>query len=258
MQIDKRFKDSLNFRDLAGLKTSDGRFIKEGYFYRGAGLSFFDDEELKSFEDIGIKIIMDLRSPMEISQYPDPEIKGARRIEYSGFVVDGSKPIDWSPAGMKRIGGEAKEQLDKIHHYYTLIAFNNNAFRIMIDEILKGDLPLYFHCATGKDRTGVAAMVIEMLLGVSKEEMKKDYLLSNEFRKHIIKDSLDSVAHIAKDNPEINTLIRMQDGVVEKIFEIVTDSIEAKYDSYDEYIMKEFDISEDQMKAIRDKYLCEK
>ena len=124
----------------------------------------------------------------------------------------------------------------------------------MVNEIINGDLPLYFHCATGKDRTGVAAMVIEMLLNVSKEEIRKDYLLSNEFRKEIVKDSLESVAHIAKDNPEINTLVKMQDGVVEKTFEIVTDSIEEKYGNYDEYIMKEYDISKEKLKDIREKY----
>lgn len=248
------FRDRINFRDLGGLKTNDNKTIKPGLFYRGAGLNFFNEEEIREFETIGIRTIMDLRSPIEIETYPDPEIRNARIIEYSGFVVDGSKPIDWSPKGMRRIGGEAKEQLDKINHYYTLIAFNNKAFKIMVNEIINGDLPLYFHCATGKDRTGVAAMVIEMLLNVSKEEIRKDYLLSNEFRKEIVKDSLESVAHIAKDNPEINTLVKMQDGVVEKTFEIVTDSIEEKYGNYDEYIMKEYDISKEKLKDIREKY----
>ena len=254
MRIDSRFENVLNFRDLGGLKTNDGRVVKDGYFYRGAALNFYSEEELKTFEEMNIKTIMDIRSSMEIEMYPDPEIKGVRKIEHSGLVVEGAKEIDWSPVGMKKIGGEAEEQLSKIRHYYSIMAFNNEAFRIMIDEIVKEEVPIYFHCATGKDRTGVAAMVIEMMLNVTKQEMRKDYLMSNIYRKKILEESLKSVEDIAVDNPEINILITLQDGVREEIFDIVMNSIEEKYASYDEYIMKEYDLGEEDLIRLRNLY----
>ena len=254
MRIDSRFENVINFRDLGGLKTNDGRIVKDGYFYRGSALNFYSEEELKTLAELNIKTIMDIRSSMEIEMHPDPEIEGARNIEYSGLVVEGAKEIDWSPIGMKKIGGEAQEQLAKIRHYYSIMAFNNEAFRIMVKEIVDGHLPIYFHCATGKDRTGVAAMVIEMLLNVTKEEMRKDYLMSNIFRKEILEDSLKSVEDIAVNNPEINILITLQDGVREEIFDIVMNSIEEKYSSYDEYIMKEYKLNEEDLIKLRDLY----
>ena len=254
MKIDSRFENVLNFRDLSGLKTNDGRVIKKGYFYRGAALDFYSEEELKALEELHIKTIMDIRSSMEIEMYPDPELKGARKIEHSGLVVEGAKEIDWSPVGMKKIGGEAQEQLDKIRHYYSIMAFNNEAFRIMIKEIVDGEVPIYFHCATGKDRTGVAAMVIEMLLNVTKQEMEKDYLLSNIYRKKILEESLKNVEDIAINNPEINILITLQDGVRQEIFDLVMDSIEERYGSYDEYIMKEYDLNEQDLIRLRNLY----
>ena len=254
MKIDSRFENVLNFRDLGGLKTNDGKAIKKGYFYRGAALSFYNEEELKAFEELNIKTIMDIRSSMEIETSPDPKIKGARKIEYSGLVVKGAKQIDWSPAGMKKIGGEAKEQLEKIKHYYSIMSFDNEAFRIMIKEIVAGEVPIYFHCATGKDRTGVAAIVLEMLLNVSKQEMRKDYLMSNVFRKKILEDSLKEVEDLAINNPEINVLITLQDGVREEVFDIVMNSIEEKYASYDEYIKTEYDLSDNDLIRLRDIY----
>lgn len=254
MQMNRLFRDSLNFRNLGGLKTNDGKTVKDGLFYRSGSLNFFNDKEMEHFKKIGIKTIIDLRSNHEIKQYPDPELEGINFIEYSGLVVKGAKEIDWSPSGMKKIGGEATEQLSKIEHYYTLIAFDNEAFRLMVKEIVEGRVPILFHCASGKDRTGVAAMVVEMLLNVTKEEMRKDYLLSNDYRKEILDESLDEVKQIAKDHPEINTLITMQQGVVERIFDVVMESIENKYKSYDEYIMTEYNLSKEKLEEIRSKY----
>ncbi|MBQ6334636.1 MAG: tyrosine-protein phosphatase [Erysipelotrichaceae bacterium] len=255
MSIDARFKDALNFRDLGGLKTEDGKAVKPGVFYRGAGLCFFDEKELDCFKQLKIKTIMDLRSASEIEELPDPDIKGAKLIRHSGLIVKGAGDIDWSPKGMARIGGEAFEQLKKIEGYYRLIAFDNTAFKIMMEQIVEDNVPLYFHCATGKDRTGVAAMIILMALGVKKEEIRKDYLLSNTYRQKILEKTLAKVADIAKEHPEINELLTLQDGVREKTFDIVISSIKEKYGNDREYLYKEFALDEETLNGLREKYL---
>ena len=197
---------------------------------------------------------MDLRSAMEIEAFPDPAIEGSNYIKHNGMIVEGHNDIDWSPAGMKKIEGEAYLQISKIHSYYRNIAFNNTAFRLMVDEIKKDNLPIYFHCATGKDRTGVAAIIILMLLNVKEELIRKDYLLSNVFRKDIIEESLEEVKDEIIEHPELRKLIIMQQGVEEEIYDIVIDSILDRYESFDGYIMKEFDIDIEQLKSIRDRY----
>lgn len=253
MQIHEHFKNSLNFRDLGGLQTNNNKTVKYKLFYRGAGLNFFDDKELEYFKALNIKTIMDLRSKQEITTYPDPIIENAHMIQHSGLVVKGSEDIDWSPTGMRKIGGEAFEQLNKIETYYKTIAFDNTAFKLMIKEIEKDNLPIYFHCATGKDRTGVAAMIILLMLDVKLEEIRKDYLITNEYRKEIINESLNRIED-TKIYPELKTLITMQDGVVEKVFDIVMNSILEKYDSYDDYLKYEFDLDEDKLIELRNKY----
>lgn len=255
---DNRFHDSLNFRDLGDLETNDGRKVRKNLFYRGSGLNFFNDDELEEFRKIGIRTIMDLRSNIEIITFPDPEIENAKRIEHNGLTVEGHEDIDWSPAGMRKIGGDAYEQISRIHSYYRRIAFGNNAFRLMIKEIEdEKNLPLYFHCATGKDRTGVAAMIILMLLNVKEELIRNDYLVSNEYRKDILAENYEEAKEQIEKHPELKTLITMQQGVVEEIYDIVMASILNRYDSFDEYIMKEFSISEEKLKELRDRYLTD-
>ena len=255
MRIDPRFRNIQNFRDLGGLETDDGFRVRKGLFYRGAGLGYFSEEELEEFSKLGIRTIMDLRSSMEMKELPDPEIAGARFIAHDGLSVKGSEDIDWSPEGMRKIGGEADEQLAKIRDYYQRIAFGNRTYQIMMKQIVDGELPIYFHCATGKDRTGVAAMIILLALGVREDQIRNDYLLSNVFRKKILEDSLAKVADIAKDHPEINELITIQDGVLEKTYETVRSSILERYGTFGEYLKAEFSLDEDTIKALKDRCL---
>ena len=254
MKIDERFADELNFRDLGGLETCDGHRVKKGFFYRGAGLCYFNEEELAEFAKLHVKTVMDLRSKSETRALPDPPVEGAKIIEHSGLTVRGSEDIDWSPAGMAKIGGEAMEQLDKITGYYKNIAFGNEAFKIMINEVVKGKTPLYFHCATGKDRTGVAAMILLGILDVKEEEIRKDYLLSNVFRKKVLEESLEKVADRAKEHPEIALLITLQDGVAERTFDIVTDSIRERYGDFDRYCFEEFGLSFEDRAELKSRY----
>ena len=255
MRIDRRFRDVQNFRDLGGLKSGDGRRVREGFFYRGAGLAYFDEEELKEFVKLHVKTIMDLRSAQEIEALPDPYIEGAERIEHSGLVVKGSEDIDWSPDGMRKIGGEAMEQLTKISGYYRSIAFDNEAYRIMMTQFEEGKVPIYFHCATGKDRTGVAAMIILMAMGVREDEIRKDYLASNIFRKEVLENSLGSVSDLSGQYPEIAKLITIMDGVLEQTFDTVISSIKEKYGDFKTYLLREYGLDESKLKVLRDKYL---
>lgn len=254
MQIHEIFRNKINFRDLGGLQTNDGKFVRKGYFYRGAGLNFFNEEELEYFKTLNIKTIMDLRSSHEINKYPDPTIENINAINHNGLNVEGFEDIDWSPAGMRKIGGEAYEQLNKIENYYKHIAFNNTAFKLMVKEIENDNLPLYFHCAVGKDRTGVAAMIIGLILNVEKEEIRKDYLLSNYYRKDILNSSLDKIKDETKDHPELITLVTRQEGVVPETFDTVMDSILDKYGTYDNYLEKEYNLDLLKLNKIRDKY----
>ena len=258
MSFDERFRDRLNFRDLGGLECEDGRKVKEGLFYRGVQLDRFNKEELEEFRKLKMKTIMDLRSKQEIEKTPDPYIDGANVIEHSGLVVKGCEDIDWSPAGMRKIGGAAQDQLNQIRGYYKKIAIKNEAFRLMMKEVEEGNLPLYFHCMTGKDRTGVAAIVLLLALGVKEEEIRKDYLASNIYRKDILKESLASVAEEAKGHPELAHLVQIQDGVSEEIFDTVISSIYENYGNVENYLYEDYGLDREKINALQQKYLISK
>ena len=248
------FHDSLNFRDMGGLITNDGRKVKKGIFYRGAGLCYFDEDELNSFKKLNIRTVMDLRSKGEMESSPDPVLEGINNIQHSGLVVEGSEDIDWSPSGMAKIGKEAEDQLSQIERYYWTICFKNEAYRVMLKEIEKGNVPIYFHCASGKDRTGVGAIIIGLLLNVRIDEIKKDYLYSNEFLKEIINNNREKNKEAIEANPELGELLMVQDGVRERTFDIVIDSIFSKYKTPEDYLYDNYGYDTNTLNEIRNRY----
>ena len=98
-------------------------------------------------------------------------------------------------------------------------------------------------------------MIILMALGVKQDEIKKDYLLSNLYRKQILEESLADIEAEAKDHPELKKLIMIQDGVAEETFDTVMNSILQRYGNFDTYLEKEYGLDEEKRRELRDFYL---
>ena len=156
---------------------------------------------------------------------------------------------------MHQTGEAAVEQLRKLVRYYAAMPFENEALHALMNAIEQGKTPLLFHCATGKDRTGVAAMVLLMALNIPEETILQDYLKSNDYRKDIIDSTLQEYHDQIEKSPELGTLIQMQTGVRREIGQAVLDGIKEKYGSYSNYLIEEYGLDRSRLKRIMDMYL---
>lgn len=173
-------------RDLGGISTSNGRHIKYGLIYKSSHLNKVDDvakeriaKELMICKDI------DLRSPSELIDKPDQEIEG---VEYVHIPVLGD---DDNPAVNKDSRYEVLESnmaeeggsRGHITRIYRKMINNKTVmdhYKLFLDELIKsGGKPVVYHCTQGKDRTGIATMLLLLALGVDKEAIIQDYLYYN-------------------------------------------------------------------------------
>ena len=182
-------------------------------------------EELESFKALGVKYVMDLRTNEESLVDPDPILPDVEAVRHSGLVSKGGEEIDFSPAGMSKVGEEGQMQYNALAAYYSTMPFGNEAFKILMGKLVEKKVPLLFHCATGKDRTGVATMIILAALGVSEEIILRDYLLSNYYHRETIQSTLSENAEKIEEHPILETLIQMRTGVHEEIGRIVLDAM---------------------------------
>ena len=181
----------INFRDLGGYKNNQGRSVSWGKVYRSAQLDRLSERGIADMAALGIKTVVDLRfsdetasSPTIQAAVPDAEILSWHDEYESAASADKIDSGDRSNA-MKRSWGESLKSRDPAQvreamrsNYPKKLYSHRAIYRKMLLRLASGQMPLVFHCAAGKDRTGVAAALILSLLGVSDQQIVEDYLLT--------------------------------------------------------------------------------
>jgi protein-tyrosine phosphatase len=138
---------------------------------------------------------------------------------------------------------------------YAGMAFDNPGFQKLFQEIREGNVPILFHCSAGKDRTGVAAMLILLMLGVDEKTALDDYELTNEYRRQQIEAAKQEHWKEIEETPEIAVVYTMMEGVVRKAGEMVLERIKERYGSYEAYFAGEFGLEREEILRLRNRYL---
>ena len=251
---EKALRGDLNFRELGGIRVKDGRTVRHGLLYRSGGLHLFTDEELEYVRSLGIVSILDLRAWYDWKKKPDPDI-GAVHLEYDGKTAKGGEKIDFSARGFSKHGKEAQEQLKALSDYYRNMPFENSGYQAMMKALLKREVPLLFHCTTGKDRTGIAAMVILYVLGADDREIMEDYLLSNTFRAEAISSFMAAENLKYPQDEGYCTLTMMRGGVMKEMGEAALRELHRRYDSPLSYVRGEYGWKEEELDSFRNDFL---
>lgn len=250
------FDIDLNLRELGGLPTYDGRHVRHGLFYRGSALVGLSPEERELVDAFGLRFMLDLRAAGEAAFASDYVPDGAEYLRCGGMRFPDGSEVDFSPEAIAKIETEMPEALRDGHFMeslYTGMAFGNPAIRTLVDHLVADTVPVYFHCTAGKDRTGVCALVIGMALGVTREAMLEDFLLTNIYRKRIIDTVADRMP--ADTPPEEIEMWKKANGVSASDAEAFLDVILERFRTGEAYLEQEFGVDADTLSALRDRYL---
>ena len=248
----------LNIRDLGGLRAKDGRHVKCGLLFRSSALAFFDEEELAPVRALGIRTILDFRSPKGVKKKPNPVLEGAEYFNkcaaFSNLLDDLNSPLQLASLIFDEDQkGNAADVL--VSSYTASLAFSNESYRFMFDRLLDGKGPLLFHCSNGKDRTGVAAMLLLLALGVTEESVKEDFLESNVNRRARIDSLLSKYRPVSTRFGSARSILTMIEGVLPESADMLMSEILEKYGTYERYMEKEYGFGEEKLRKLRDMYL---
>lgn len=166
-----------NFRDLGGYPTSDGHSVQRHRLLRSDHLAALTPEDAATMARLGVRRVFDLRGELErtaaMCALPDVTVHSLA-IEPTIVQV----LADLTDAGHQLT------QADVVAHmqdtYRGFVRENSDRFARLFTHLLESNDPLVFHCTAGKDRTGFAAALILLALGVSEDQVMRDYLLTNE------------------------------------------------------------------------------
>jgi protein-tyrosine phosphatase len=161
-----------NVRDLGGYPAAGGRSVRWNLLYRAGDLNNPSHRDRILIEKRRLAVIVDFRSEEEIHKTPDMVAAG-RKAE---LPIDAGNILALACAGRDDSGEFFMEEL-----YRRLAEESRSQYREFFAILAeKGNAPALFHCSAGKDRTGLAAALLLSALGVDRELIYRDYLLSAE------------------------------------------------------------------------------
>ncbi len=172
-----RLASADNFRDVAGVgagyPTTDGGRVRRGVCYRSNELQLHE-ADVAAIADLGIQVIHDLRSTLEIEAHPDVPVPGARwqQLDVSGIPTEMIEILP-DTAAAERVMLDVYESFVRSEQART-------SYAALLTCLATDDLPQLFHCTAGKDRTGWAAALLLEVAGVDRATILEDYLLTNE------------------------------------------------------------------------------
>jgi protein-tyrosine phosphatase len=167
---------AVNFRDLGGYPAAGGRRVRWGRVFRSDAL-LLDDTDLEDLAHLGLRTVYDLRSGEERENFPNRLPDGLNVVEIP--LINRSEGEE-APVIDDTDDGEAfLAQL-----YLHVLDRSAETFASILSGIADEDnLPVVFHCAAGKDRTGMVAALLLAVLGVSEEDIVADYELTSRYRR---------------------------------------------------------------------------
>jgi protein-tyrosine phosphatase len=152
-----------NTRDIGGYATRDGRTIRRGLVYRSGALSQLTAEGCHGFRELGIRRVIDFRNRLA----PSPLFDG-----------DAVCVFETSSMSLLPVLSEATEVPEQ--RYVQTVVNYAHSYRQAFELLAEPDnLPLLYHCAAGKDRTGIMTALLLTLLGVDRNRVIADYELSD-------------------------------------------------------------------------------
>ena len=253
---------ALNFRDLGGIRTSDGHVIRSGMIYRSGELSHLTASDFDALAPLHIHYVFDLRTDAERASAP------------THWTVDQPTMMPLSvgfPAGedpsqsMKRIfaNGTGPDQVKDGMKAITVQIALDGAPEIgtILHDLATGDEPAIIHCTAGKDRTGTVTAILLRVLGVPEQTIYADYLRSNNAVPAQMARLKSAAADSGKPNapsplaslPPASIQVLM--GVDRSYLEAAFAAIDARHGSFDNYVTQGLKLSPSDIQSLRDRLL---
>lgn len=248
------FPDTLALRELGGMQAADGRRVRRGLLYRGSALTGLTASELARVDGFGLRFILDLRAAGEVEGREDHVPLGCEYVRQAGMRDDEGNEVDFSPRGIESLQKQfAAKGTAFMRSLYVSMMFGNPATHVLVDHLVDGVAPLYFHCTAGKDRTGVCAAVVLMLLGVPDGEIVREFLLTNEYRASIINMAPEDLPAGISDQDRENWA--QINGVRAEDLQACLDAVDERFATREAYFQEEFGLDAQALANLRDRYL---
>lgn len=240
------FDGIINARSLGGIEVRGGRRVRENALLRCAHLADASEADLARLQALGLKYIVDFRDPLEIGRAADKAVAGAEH-----------HPLQALPTFKDREKRDNSATLPDFDSTFATVYTNlaqgqeaQEAYRGFFSLLLeaKGE-PVLWHCTQGKDRTGAAAVLLLTALGAKREDIERDYFLSNEGLEHMLRQPIPP--HMQRWPEELRKKLFF---VYPHLLELYFEKLEQRWGGAEGYLRKALGLGDGDFEKLREYY----
>ena len=190
----------INCRELGGMPLDGGKTFASGFFIRCGSPEWLNDSQVQEVKNYGVKTVIDLRAPDELESCGNP-YRNDPDVKFYNIPLYNGNPNEDDDATLEFI------RTHTLGDYYVIIAEEMGGQLVQIMRILlNSESVTLFHCAHGKDRTGVVAALLYLICGASREDIVNNYKVSYEYLKDFLAPSIaklpDDMKHILRSDAD--------------------------------------------------------
>lgn len=258
-----KLKKTKNIRDLGGIVTLSGRRVKSGKVIRSGRLSKLPPETVAELEKLNIDNVVDLRSNREIAEHPPTVLRGAD-YHYIPLIPTAypelthakhmSTEMYIQSRRVRRDFGKSVNYMHAMYKYIVTDAESRKKLKEVFDLIIAEENCILYHCNSGTDRTGIISMLLLSVLGVGREEILKDYMLSYTYQKRRRYWQKFALI-IAPTAIRFKKLLFVQMLPKPQYILNLMDFIENEYGSITAYVESALGVTAEEIEKLRSKYL---
>jgi protein-tyrosine phosphatase len=236
----------VNFRDLGGYRTTDGRHVRWGLLYRSGVMHALTLADYDYLRHLHIATVCDLRSAQERqaepTQWAPPDAPNTVSTDYdmSAFMSD--------PNAADALRNAETARASFAAFYTRMPVLLATQYRDMFQRLIRRETPLAFHCSAGKDRTGMAAAMILSVLDVPRETILADYALSERY----YRPDPEQARSYANMPPEIQRVIG---GADPELLARALAAIDTQYGSPRAMVQALYGVSDTDIDVLKQAYL---
>ena len=247
-----RFDKILNARDLGGYVTAEGKTVKRNMLIRSGELAYASQTDLARLQtEYKLGQVIDFRYAPDFVYCPDKRIAG---VEYKNIPAKYNKsPSKKAPKKRykklrkksgKKLRKAAIKGFSKAKRSYTyslvMSPYSQSMYRSYFDQLLANESGrgVLIHCTYGKDRTGVAAFMTLVALGVDEETAYQDYSMTNAFLQKYAKKAYKKGKRAVK----------------EKDLRLAVDAAKQQYGSLENFLKDAYGLDAERLAKLRSIY----
>ena len=252
-----------NTRDLGGMVGAGGRTIVTGRLIRSGQLKEASQADLEELAR-RIELVVDFRNADEHVNVPDPEIPGVSQVHLP--ILQGQGPgvaqdEESRRAAMRSLMEDPEKPKAVMKHIYEEFVskpYCLGKYREFL-QLLEQDREkaVLWHCAAGKDRAGFATVLVQELLGVSRDDIIEDYMATNVYLEKVIEKMTDDHARLTglTDKAHREGMGYMFGARIELI-QAAYAKTEELYGSFENLFTEGMKIPREQLERMRGMYLA--